>query len=588
MLAVAGLLLAGVAAGTGVAAVEPPAAQPVPAGAPRLVVLISVDQMRADYPELYGGAWSRGLRTLFTRGAVFRQARYPYLETITCAGHSTLGTGAFPHRHGMVLNAWWDERARKLVECTEDPAAPLVLYGPGLPVPPAELPSGHSAHLMMAPTLAQTMKAGLSPPARVVSLSSKARSAIGMAGPGADLVIWYEGAGVWASSRAYGAAPDPLVVKALAAFPIDRLLARPWTRLLPAGRYRFADDAAGERVAVSYWTRSFPHALAPPPGAPVVAPDRARPLAAWDKSPFPDEVLAALARAAVGGMRLGQGPGTDFLAISFSALDSVGHDFGPRSHEVQDVLARLDRLLGELLGALDAQVGAGRYVVALSADHGVAALPEQAAADGQDAGRVPMARVTQALEGAVAAELGPGPAAPRADAGATGGVYLARAVYTDVYLHTGVYERLRAKPGALARVLAAMRGVPGVAAAYTTDQLRDPARAPDAAARAAALSHYPGRSGQLILIPKRNWITTSAGTTHGTLSDYDQRVPVVLYGAGIRPGRHDRAATPADIAPTLAALVGLTLPRAEGAPLREAIAPARQARRAAAGAAATP
>jgi predicted AlkP superfamily pyrophosphatase or phosphodiesterase len=576
-LAVAVLVLVGAPGAFAAVAADATPAQPVPMGAPKLVVLVAIDQMRADYEQMYGRAWSQGLHRLFTRGAVFRRARYPYLETITCAGHSTLGTGAFPRRHGMILNAWWDESAGKLVECTEDPAASLVLYGPGQTGRAPALARGHSARLLLAPTLAQTMRTGLSPPARVVSLSSKARSAIGMVGPAADLVTWYEGGGVWATSGAYATAPNPLVVGALKALTVPELVAQPWTRLLPAARYRFTDEAPAERLAISYWSRSFPHALVPPAGAPVVAPDRASPLSAWDKSPFPDEVLASLARAAVSGMALGRQAETDFLAISFSALDTVGHDFGPRSHEVQDVLARLDRLLGELLQALDAQVGAGRYVVALSADHGVAPLPEQLSAEGQDAGRVPIARVEQAVESAVAAELGAS-AAATVDAGAPARVYLARVLYTDIYLRAGVYDRLRARPGAVARVLAAIRGVPGVAGAYATDDLRDPARAPDAAARAAAFSHYPGRSGQLILIPKRNWITTSSGTTHGSLSDYDQRVPLVLYGAGIRPGRFDRAVTPADIAPTLAALVGLTLPQSDGSPLREAMSPRRQAR----------
>ena len=113
--------------------VAPLAAAPAqgapPATAPNLVVLISVDQMRADYLDQYGGQWSKGLKTLLSRGAVFRNARYPYLNTITCAGHSTIGTGAFPHRHGMVLNAWWDPAQRKPVECTADPAAPAIFYG---------------------------------------------------------------------------------------------------------------------------------------------------------------------------------------------------------------------------------------------------------------------------------------------------------------------------------------------------------------------------------------------------------------------------------------------------------------------------
>jgi arylsulfatase A-like enzyme len=142
-----------------------------------------------------------------------------------------------------------------------------------------------------------------------------------------------------------------------------------------------------------------------------------------------------------------------------------------------------------------------------------------------------------------------------------------------------VLEKLRAKAGALDRILTLVRNTPGVAAAFSTDQLRDPAAATDPAARAAALSHFPGRSGQLVVVPKPNWLATSAGTTHGSANEYDQRVPLLLYGGGIRPGSYDRAVTPADVAPTLAALLGLAMPEAEGRPLAEAIVLPGEARR---------
>ena len=202
-----------------------------------------------------------------------------------------------------------------------------------------------------------------------------------------------------------------------------------------------------------------------------------------------DEVLLALAAEALDEMALGQGMGTDLLALGLSSLDIVGHSFGPRSHEVQDTLVRLDQLLGQLLRLLDRKVGRGRYVLALTSDHGVATIPEQLTAERTDAGRVPLAELRERLQQAIVQEIG-------------AGNHVATILYTDIYLTPGVLEKLKGKAGALDRMLAVVRGTPGVAAAFSTDQLRDPAGTTDPVARAAALSHFPGRSGQLVLVPE--------------------------------------------------------------------------------------
>jgi hypothetical protein len=320
------------------------------AASPNLVVVVSVDQMRADYIDQFRGQWSHGLKTLLGRGAVFRNARYPYLNTITCAGHATIGTGAFPHRHGMILNAWWD---------------PVPAQAGGM-----HRGSGRAGHLLRAtPGITRAQRPqhpGPDPcrdppevaeaPARAVSFAGKARSAIGLVGKGGDLVLWYEGDGTWATSRAFASARTPLVERVLGQLATEKLIARPWDRVLPAAATGYADDAPGERLVVPWWTNRFPHPLVPPDGAPPAA-TPLPPLAAWDRSPMPDEVLLELATAALEEMALGQGMGTDFLALGFSSLDTVGHAFGPRSHEVQDVLVRLDRLLGQLLARLDRRWG---------------------------------------------------------------------------------------------------------------------------------------------------------------------------------------------------------------------------------------
>jgi predicted AlkP superfamily pyrophosphatase or phosphodiesterase len=519
---------------------------------PKLVVLLSVDQMRADYIDDYGAHWRRGLRTLLGGGAHFRKARFPFLGTVTCPGHVTLATGAYPHRHGMILNTWWDRAQAKVIECTSDPGSPLVPYGE------SSSSEGDSAARILIPTLADEMKVQLSPPPRVVSFSYKARSAIGLVGKKPDSVTWYEG-GAWVTSRAFANVPDPVIAGLVKSNPIDAVLGRPWDRLLPAAAYKNRDDAPEESPPSARWTRTFPKPLQVEPGSAGGGSHRGNRYSLWEKSPFPDESLGRFARGALSELKLGQGAGTDLLAVSFSALDVVGHAYGPRSHEVQDVLARLDLVLGDLLDALDQHLGRDRYVVALSSDHGVAAYPEQLKAEGHNAGRIPMDSLRAKLEAAITAEIGPGK-------------HVANISYTDVYLSPGLFARLRSRAGAIERVLGAIRDVPGLAALFSTDDLRRAQRSGDPLRRAAALSHFPGRSGDIILVPSPNWLTTRMGTTHGSQNDYDQHVPVIFYGAGIKPGKYDGPASPADVAPTLARLVGIKLRKAEGQPLHPALA----------------
>ena len=266
-----------------------------------------------------------------------------------------------------------------------------------------------------------------------------------------------------------------------------------------------------------------------------------------------------MAGALIEAFELGAGDRTDYLAIGFSAVDYIGHRFGPRSHEVQDALVRLDRTLGRLLETLDARVGRNRYTVALSADHGVSPVPEQAAARGVDAGRLETDGLEAAVEALLASRLGPGP-------------QVAALRGLELYFEPGVYESLRADQYGLQAVLALLKRTPGVWRVYQGARLQDGAAQRDPITRAAALSYYDGRSGDLILVPKPYWISPGLAASHGSPFPYDTRVPVVLYGAGVAPGRHAVSATPADIAPTLAAIAGVTLPDADGRVLAAALA----------------
>jgi predicted AlkP superfamily pyrophosphatase or phosphodiesterase len=284
----------------------------------------------------------------------------------------------------------------------------------------------------------------------------------------------------------------------------------------------------------------------------------------WDASPYSDAYLVRMAAASIDAMKLGQGAGTDLLAVSFSALDLVGHAFGPRSHEVQDVLARLDVNLGTLVAKLDKSVGRNNYVLALTGDHGVSPVPEQMAALGLGMGRVLTRELTGRIEKALEPFFGPGQR-------------IARFSYGDVFFDRGVYDKMRANPEAMRAALDAARSVPGVARVFSAHELETAhGNSGDDIENAVLANFFPSRSGDLTVVLRPYSLFTSSGkttsgTTHGSPYWYDRRVPVFLMGQGIKKGRYLEPVDPIDIAPTLAFLLGITLPAPDGRVLNEAL-----------------
>jgi predicted AlkP superfamily pyrophosphatase or phosphodiesterase len=515
-----------------------------PAKRPKLFVLISVDQMRADYVERYGQHWTAGLRRLVDRGARFSQAAYPYMNTVTCVGHTTIGTGVLPRTHGMVLNEWWDRETGKGVTCTADATVRNIGHA-------GAASGGDSGRRMLTPTFADELRAQSGIPPKVVSLSHKARSAIGMAGHGGTAVVWFSTDGGWTTSTAFTRAELPWLQRFSTEQPVEADFGKTWTKLMPESQYLFADD--GLREKSPFWTPVFPHPIQVAADLPV---RRLREI--WLDTPFADQALGRLAESALDEFKLGSGPGTDLLAVSFSVLDHVGHDFGPASHEVQDVLADLDRTIGRLLSAIDRRVGADNTVVALTGDHGVSPIPEQMTELGLDAGRINLKDLAERLNAVLVPFLGEGQ-------------HLAAVYYTDIYFRPGVYEKLMAMPEAMRAALDAVAATPGVERVFRSDEIRTGQLSGDPLARSVGLGYVPSRSGDLLTVPKTYWITSSSTATHGTLNQYDTRVPVILAGPGIRAGEYLQPASPADIAPTFAWFAGITLPRAEGRVLREAL-----------------
>ncbi|HVW06541.1 MAG TPA: alkaline phosphatase family protein [Vicinamibacterales bacterium] len=520
--------------------------EPVGTPGPRLVVMLVVDQMRGDYVDKLQANWTGGFRRLLTDGAWFRQADYPYARTVTCAGHATVSTGSYPAVHGMTGNSWWDRGAKHTVACADDDASTIVSYGSPL------TGRGESARALRTSTLADELRAQLDPAAKVVTLSLKARSAVTLAGQRADASVWLDDRGSWVTSSAYTAAPVPAVAAFLKSHPLDADFQQTWDRLLPIDRYLFEPAAVGI-VPKGGMTDRFPHRLGETSGEPDTVFFNQ-----WQSSPNADAYLADMALAIATQLQLGRAGHTDFLGISFSTLDKVGHDFGPRSHEIQDVLLLLDRTLDRLFAGLDQLVGKDQYVVSLTADHGVAPVPESARMLGLDANRLSPLTIADAIERELAV-LGPGK-------------HVASVESDDVYLTPRTWTQVKATPGLVERLRARLLAIRGVAAVYTRDDLANATSASDPITRRMAASFRPDRSGDLMVLLQPYWLASGTGTNHGTPYGYDTRVPILLMGPHITPGQYLQPASPADIAPTLAFLSGVTLPNAQGRVLAEALA----------------
>ena len=537
------------------AAAKAPARPKAALTKPKLVVMLVVDQMRGDYVDKFRGQWSGGLKRLVEEGAWFHDAAFPYAATVTCAGHTTISTGAFPATHGMVANAWWDRETQQMVTCTSDPNAKNSGYAG------ASVKGGDTAWRMEVPTFAEELKFQTGEGTRVVTFSLKARAAITMAGHRGDAVTWFDGGtGAWTTSNVYGT--QPFIDDYIKAHPVRADYGKTWTLSLPESAY-FYDEKTTGAVAPQGWELTFPHPLRGK--AAGSAPDEAY-LEQWATSPFADTYLTRLAERSVEALGLGKSRGTDFLGVSYSSVDHVGHLFGPRSREIQDILVRLDSDLGELFADLDNKVGRGNYVVALSADHGVVPIPEDMQKTGANAGVVHVTELQERMEKALEPFQFGRPA-------------IARIAESGVYFAPGVYERVKENGAAMKAVMEAAKTQLGVADVYRAEELADHPATQNPLRRAMATSYFAGRSGDLFVVPKAYWQmdSTPAGKTrdygagHGTPWNYDQHVPVLLMGFGIQAGEYYSQVTPADIATTLAALCGITLAPRDGRVLAEAL-----------------
>lgn len=482
------------------AQVPPLAAAPADADAAiRLVVLVAVDQFRPDYLWRFEREYTGGLQRLLAHGAVFTNAYLEHYPTVTAVGHSTMLTGATPSVSGIIGNDWFDRATGKTVQSITDDTVTL-LGGKGAGASPAR---------MLASTVGDEMKmaAPRGDPARaprVFGMSSKDRSAILPAGHGADGAFWLP-------------APSAPFV---------------------SSTYYFA--------ALPAWVTTFNARPVPPQGTGLVD-TNAR--------------VLALATEAIAAERLGQRGVTDLLTIGLSDNDAIGHAYGPESPQVHDVSVRTDRQLAEFFAMLDLKVGLARTLIVLTADHGVAPVPEVQQARRLPGGRLSTKTLFPPITAALEARFGPGN-------------WLLSTAGSSPYLNHALIAERKLDPEDVRRVAAdAALRTPHVARVYTRDQLQRGEVAPDLIGRRVLRSFNAERSGDLEIVFDPFWMRAATGTTHGTPYNYDAHIPLVFMGPGITPGRYHQHAALNDLAPTVAAMVGVEAPSsADGRVLVEMLA----------------
>jgi predicted AlkP superfamily pyrophosphatase or phosphodiesterase len=526
---------------------------------PQLAVLLVFDQLRGDYFERWRSLFVEGgFRRLMKEGAWFRKCNYPYSDTFTAAGHASVVTGCSPNRNGLISNEWYDRQAGAVVYCVGADRYDIV---PPRPSSAGKKPRGISPEKILTPTLADTLKDATGGKGRVVSLSLKDRSAVLPGGRRPDACYWFDtGTGRFETSTYYGDTLHHWVASVNRERLADQWRGMSWDRLredLDYLRYSGPDDVVGEGVA-PVAGRTFPHRLGGPPTAPGSSYYNA-----LFNSPFGNDLLAEVVRRAVIGESLGSRPTPDLLCVSFSSNDGVGHVWGPDSQEVLDTTLRTDRLLAALLTFLDERVGKGRYLVALTADHGVCPLPEVSRAQGRAAWRPMMSELKRGAEEHLREKFG----------GEQRERWVEGTAENWFWLDLRTISRHGLKESDVETALAGWATKqPGIQAAYTRTELLT-AKRDDPVFRQVLRSFYAARSGDVAILPQPYsvlWVLPT-GTTHGTPYAYDTHVPLLVAGPGVRPGERSDAVTPLATAAILAHALGIKPPGAAEEPLPEGL-----------------
>lgn len=522
----------------------------------RLVLLIVVDQFRYDYLERFGDLFvAKGLGRLMREGAWWTSVAYDHMPTSTAPGHATLMTGTWPAENGIIGNEWFDRETGSSVTSVSDTAAKLLGGEEGA--------KAASPRRMLASTLGDELRLATQGRSKVIGISVKDRGAILTAGRGATAAYWFSAKTGQVVSSDYYFNQLPLWVTSFNnTRPADKYFGARWERLLPEAEYtrRAGPDAPSwEKTGTSKDTNIFPHTITGGASAPGPA--------FYDElpsSPFANDLLISFAEQAIAGELLGQDDDTDVLSLSLSANDYVGHRFGPYSQEAMDITLRTDRQIAALLDYVDARVGLRNTVVAFTADHGVAPIPEHAAAVNLPGGRVKTSSMLEAVRARINARYAGGSGELQNGAPSVRD-YVQSFSNGQIYFNTAALMRDRINREEIERIAgeAAITTL-GIARYFTRTQLEaGRVSTTDPVARRVLHGFHPQRSGDVVIVcePFKFFGESSAtGTTHGSPYSYDTHVPLIIMGGEVKAGRYREAASPADIAPTLAALLRMQPP----------------------------
>ncbi len=520
-------------------------------GHPKLVVVIVIDQFRGDYLERYRDQFGEGgFRLLLDHGANFTDCNYDYANTRTAPGHATLFTGAYTDGHGIAANEWWDQKKKHMVTSVEDDATKLVGVAPDA----TEGNVGSSPHNLLADTLGDELKLATQGKSRVFGVSLKDRAAVLPGGFSADAAYWIDPAsGTWITSTYY-------------------------RHDLP----KWAQDFNSGNRAAKYWDRDWKNNNGDVLRSTAHRKGKNGSEAGFyeviGSTPFANEYELEFAKELVVYESLGAGQATDLLVVSLSPNDILGHQVGPDSPEMAAMALALDRELADFFGFLGHQIGLANVWIALSADHGVSALPDAAKKLRIPAANLEAGKLEAQINAELAAKFSSRHNAP----------YI-KFDYPIAWLDPDAFSAVHVKERD-AEIAAgeAMKRV-GIRDYFTKFQLAEGA-VPNTAMGKKFLHSYSPEAGWYVMgIPEPYTVGSSHGTDHASPYTYDTHVPLAFYGLPFRPGTYRTHAEPVDLAPTLASLLGINAPtHSTGRVLTEALVQSHREENAAASAAAGP
>lgn len=515
-----------------------PASTPTTPSKPQLVVGIVVDQMRWDYLTRYYPLFQSngGFRRMLGEGFSCDNTLINYTPTVTACGHTAIYTGSVPAIHGIVGNNWWENRSNKGMYCSEDKS----VKGVG---GKTEEDGQMSPKNMLTTTICDELRMSNQFASKVVGIAIKDRGAILPAGHSANAAYWYEGKSGNFISSTYYCSELPAWAQAFNQRKLpDSLYQNGWKLALPAETYlsyATADEKVYESKPFGKDANRFPYDMSK-----FIGKDYTK----ISSTPMGNTLTAEMAKAAIIGEKLGKGSTTDFIAISFSSPDYIGHSFGPNSWENADDYVRLDQELGKLLQFLDAQIGKNAYTVFLSADHAVAHIPGFMKENKLPGGLLEDAGMMKEMNLQIKQKFGVDNA-------------IASIMNEQVYLSRKRMDTSKADIVEIKNfIVGFLMKNENITHAFATDDILI-TPLPKQYREMIANGFHPSRSGDVQYILKSGYFSGSGtGTTHGSPFLYDTHIPLLWYGWGIKKGKTNRETNITDIAPTLAALLHIQAP----------------------------